>query len=79
MTNPISARARGVLYLISLAIGILAVMVGPLSDALGWSPEWTQVVVVLVGAVTTLTALLARANLPSPDTPTEAPERALIE
>ena len=77
MTNPISARARGILYLVSLTIGVLAVVVGPLSDALAWSDEWTQVVVVLVGATTALTALLARSNLPSPDVPAEPPERAL--
>ena len=67
MKNPISPRTRGVLYLLGLVIGGLAVVVGPLIVALGINAEWAAVIVSLVGAVTSLLSLLARDNLPAPD------------
>ena len=67
MNNPISPKTRGVLYLLGLTIGALAVVVGPLIVALGISAEWSAVIVSLVGAVTSLLSLLARDNLPAPD------------
>ena len=67
MRNPISAKARGVLYLLGITIGGLAVVVGPLIVALGINAEWAAVIVSLVGAVTSLLSLLARDNLPGPD------------
>lgn len=67
MSNPISPKARGVLYLLGLVIGGLAVVIGPLIVALGINAEWAAVIVSLVGAVTSLLSLLARDNLPAPD------------
>ena len=71
MSNPISAKARGVLYLLGLTVGALAVVVGPLIVALGISAEWSAVIVSLVGAVASLLSLLARVNLPAPEEPTD--------
>ena len=71
MSNPISPRARGVLYLLGITIGGLAVVVGPLIVALGINAEWAAVIVSLVGAVTSLLSLLARDNLPAPEEPTD--------
>ena len=67
MKNPISPRTRGVLYLLGLVIGGLAVVVGPLILALSIPEAWAAVIVSLVGAVTSLLSLLARDNLPAPD------------
>ena len=67
MNNPISPKTRGVLYLLGLTIGALAVVIGPLIVALGINAEWAAVIVSLVGAVTSLLSLLARDNLPGPD------------
>ena len=67
MKNPISRDTRGVLYLLGLVIGGLAVVIGPLIVALGINAEWAAVIVSLVGAVTSLLSLLARDNLPAPD------------
>ena len=67
MNNPISPKTRGVLYLLGLTIGALAVVVGPLSLALSIPDAWAAVIVSLVGAVTSLLSLLARDNLPAPD------------
>ena len=67
MSNPISPKARGVLYLLGLVIGGLAVVVGPLIVALAIPDVWAAVIVSLVGAVTSLLSLLARDNLPGPD------------
>ena len=67
MKNPISPRTRGVLYLLGLVIGGLAVVVGPLIVALAIPDVWAAVIVSLVGAVTSLLSLLARDNLPAPD------------
>ena len=71
MKNPISPRTRGVLYLLGLVIGGLAVVIGPLIVALGINAEWAAVIVSLVGAVTSLLSLLARDNLPVPEEPTD--------
>ena len=67
MNNPISPRTRGVLYLLGLTIGALAVVVGPLILALSIPDAWAAVIVSLVGAVTSLLSLLARDNLPGID------------
>ena len=67
MSNPISATTRGWLYTISVLIGILSVIAGPLMIALGTPADWQAVVVSTVGAVTTGLATLARANLPAPE------------
>ena len=67
MKNPISPHTRGVLYLLGLVIGGLAVVVGPLILALNIPEAWAAVIVSLVGAVTSLLSLLARDNLPGPD------------
>ena len=71
MKNPISPRTRGVLYLLGLVIGGLAVVVGPLIVALGINAEWAAVIVSFVGAVTSLLSLLAKDNLPVPEEPTD--------
>ena len=67
MNNPISPKVRGVLYLLGLTVGALAVVVGPLILALNIPEAWAAVIVSLVGAVTSLLSLLARDNLPVPD------------
>ena len=66
MTNPISTSTRSRIYLAGVIVGILAVVVGPLVTALGVPDAWTAVITSLVGAITTLTATLARANLTIP-------------
>ena len=71
MSNPISAKARGVLYLLGITIGSLAVVVGPLIVALGVPDAWAAVIVSFVGAVTSLLSLLAKDNLPVPEGPTD--------
>ena len=71
MSNPISAKARGVLYLLGITIGGLAVVVGPLIVALGVPDVWAAVIVSFVGAVTSLLSLLAKDNLPAPKEPTD--------
>lgn len=67
MSNPISPRARGILYLLGIIVGGLAVVVGPLIVALQVPDVWAAVIVSAVGAVTSLLSLLARDNLPAPD------------
>ena len=67
MSNPISPKVRGVLYLLGLTVGALAVVVGPLIVALSVPDVWAAVIVSLVGAVTSLLSLLAKDNLPGPD------------
>ena len=71
MNNPISPKTRGVLYLLGLTIGALAVVVGPLIVALGINAEWAAVIVSFVGAVTSLLSHLAKDNLPAPEAPTD--------
>ena len=71
MSNPISAKARGVLYLLGITIGGLAVVVGPLIVALGVPDAWAAVIVSFVGAVTSLLSLLAKDNLPVTEEPTD--------
>ena len=71
MSNPISAKARGVLYLLGITIGSLAVVVGPLIVALGVPDVWAAVIVSFVGAVTSLLSLLDKDNLPVPAEPTD--------
>lgn len=71
MSNPISPKARGVLYLLGITIGGLAVVVGPLIVALGVPDVWAAVIVSFVGAVTSLLSLLAKDNLPAPVEPTD--------
>ena len=67
MSNPISPKVRGVLYLLGLTVGALAVVVGPLIVALAIPDVWAAVIVSFVGAVTSLLSLLAKDNLPAPD------------
>ena len=71
MSNPISPKARGVLYLLGLTIGGLAVVIGPLIVALAIPDVWAAVIMSLVGAVTSLLSLLAKDNLPVPEEPTD--------
>ena len=71
MNNPISPKARGVLYLLGITIGGLAVVVGPLIVALGVPDVWAAVIVSFVGAVTSLLSLLAKDNLPDPEESTD--------
>ena len=63
MTNPISEATRARIYLGGVIIGILAVVVGPLMIALAVPDVWVAVITSLIGAITTLTSTLARANL----------------
>ena len=63
MTNPISESTRSRIYLAGVIVGILAVVVGPLMIALAVPDVWVAVITSLIGAITTLTSTLARANL----------------
>lgn len=63
MPNPIPENVRGILYTLSISLGILSVVVGPLMVALAVKDVWAAVVLSLMGAITTLTSTLARANL----------------
>lgn len=63
MTNPIPERVRGWLYVAGIAVGILAVVAGPLMIALTVSDAWQAVIVSAVGAVTVLLSTLSRSNL----------------
>ena len=67
MANPFSDKTRSILYVTGIVIGALSVVLGPLSLALNIGEDWTAVLVSAVGAVTSLTNLLARANLPVPE------------
>ena len=70
MTNPIAVSTRGRIYLAGVIIGVLAVVAGPMIVALQVPDVWAAVITSLIGAVTTLTTTLARANLTIPgDTP----------
>ena len=73
MDNPISTRTRSVIYLVGVVVGIMAVVVGPLTIALSVPDVWAAVITSFVGAVITLTSTLARANLGTPDA-TPSPE-----
>ena len=52
MTNPITSKARGWLYVLGIAIGILATAAGPLEIALHVAADWQAVVTSSVGAIT---------------------------
>lgn len=62
-TNPIPKRTRDILYVLGIVVGILGVVAGPLMIALETPEAWVAVVVSAIGAVTSLLATLARANL----------------
>jgi hypothetical protein len=63
MENPISAKARGRIYVSGIIIGALATVFGPLSQAIGLSDEWSAVVTSVVGALILITNTLSKANL----------------
>lgn len=67
MPNPISPTVRGWLYTLSILIGGLTVVTGPLMVALGTPTDWQAVIVSAIGALTVGLATLARANLPAQD------------
>lgn len=71
MPNPISTRARAIIYTVGVGVGIVAVIIGPMLALVGAGPEWSQLATSIVGAVTTGTAVLSRANL-SQDVATDA-------
>lgn len=72
MKNPISAKARGALYVAGIIIGSLATVFGPLSQAIGLSDEWSAVVTSVVGALILITNTLSKANLTADSTDTTA-------
>ena len=63
--NPISTKARGVIYVLGIVIGACATIAGATLGVLGLN-EWAPVVAVAAGAIGTLTATLSRANLGDP-------------
>jgi hypothetical protein len=71
MDNPIPKATRNVIYLIGLCVSAAMTVVGPVIavlDSLGHldAALWTPVLLSAVGAVGTVTNILAKANLGGP-------------
>ena len=63
--NPIASRNRGWIYVSWIALGGVLTVVGVALSTVGLG-EWSGVVVAALGAITTATNSLARANLSNP-------------
>lgn len=63
--NPIASRNRGWIYVSGIALGGVLTVVGVALSTVGLG-EWSGVVVAALGAITTATNSLARANLSNP-------------
>ena len=63
--NPIASRNRGWIYVSGIALGGVLTVVGVALSTVGLG-EWSGVVVTALGAITTATNSLARANLSNP-------------
>lgn len=66
MENPISSKARGVLYVIAVVVSGLGVVAAPIAVAVGLSDMAIAAILAAVGAVSATAATLARANLTLP-------------
>ena len=65
ISNPIASRNRGWIYVSGIALGGVLTVVGVALSTVGLG-EWSGVVVAALGAITTATNSLARANLSNP-------------
>ena len=63
--NPITSKNRGWIYVSGIALGGVLTVVGVALSTVGLG-EWSGVVVAALGAITTATNSLARANLSKP-------------
>ena len=63
--NPIAPRNRGWIYVSGIVLGGVLTVVGVALSTVGLG-EWSGVVVAALGAITTATNSLARANLSNP-------------
>ena len=72
VSNAISYKTRRILYVAGVTIGVFGVVAGPLMEALNIPDPWVAVVVSFLGAVTTGTNMLARANTHSTGAPPES-------
>ena len=63
--NPITSKNRGWIYVSGIALGGVLTVVGVALSTVGLG-EWSGVVVAALGAITTATNSLARANLSNP-------------
>lgn len=65
ISNPITPKSRGWIYVSGIALGGVLTVVGVALSTVGLG-EWSGVVVAALGAITTATNSLARANLSNP-------------
>ena len=65
ISNPITPKSRGWIYVAGIALGGVLTVVGVALSTVGLG-EWSGVVVASLGAITTATNSLARANLSNP-------------
>ena len=65
ISNPIRPQSRGWIYVAGIALGGVLTVVGVALSTVGLG-EWSGVVVAALGAITTATNSLARANLSNP-------------
>ncbi len=65
ISNPITPKCRGWIYVSGIALGGVLTVVGVALSTVGLG-EWSGVVVAALGAITTATNSLARANLSNP-------------
>lgn len=65
MTNPIPTKARGILYIFAICLGIIAVASPGIVGIWTSDPKINSTIVQGLGLVITLLALLANANLSS--------------
>lgn len=70
MTNPISASARAKIYVVGIVVGVLATVAPAVLAALAVSDRWTSVAISVIGAITTISNILARGNLTLDDAET---------
>lgn len=66
MDNPISPRARGVIYVVGIVLGALTGVAAITLSVLGLD-AWQPVLAAAASAIALVTGTLARANLAQPD------------
>lgn len=67
MTNPISTRARGILYILGIVFGLLFTLLTPALRLAGVNVEAQEFATLAAGVFLTLLATLSRANLGDPN------------
>ena len=73
LENPISKHARSVVYLCGLVISALVAGIGAPVIAILNLGHWSPILVGVVGVIGTVTNILARANLGTPEDPVNPP------